>query len=504
MPSSMPHSQSQHQNYTSYPYRSSLSHQRNLTAVAAGLRSVLSSGSHSASVIVKNQPTVIDKASESSGGTSDEHNGGNQREVGGVTAERDLYYMPMPMGPGIIGNEDGTNSLMAKTRSGARGTKRRSLDNDQIDGDTSRKHSKRLTTKEEVALFDICNRHAENFGSRSNLCNWWRTVAAAFTRALGRPYSWHSVRRKVELVTKQRIKSLEDQQQRSQALPGSVPVEELMNPQWRAAIDQWIPTWQRWEQAEARRIEKRDAVRKRRKSQPIEQSSPQTADPASWRIPASNRVSVLTSPGMDVDGGDSFHDEDADPVGDAVLGTTPTPASAPASAVTAPSLESPSISAPAGLRLPPGFESMFSNASPTPTAPSVPVSTTPGPSSDSSMVTTVLETLGKLNKHLDAASGPDGSDPRCSPVISGLVQAASGHNIQSRFPPQQQPQPQRHSPSYTPSSVDIDHLKEELRQEVQAEVRRELDRDRAALEERLDSVQRTQEMILEMLRQEPV
>lgn len=46
-------------------------------------------------------------------------------------------------------------------------------------------------------------------------------------------------------------------------------------------------------------------------------------------------------------------------------------------------------------------------------------------------------------------------------------------------------------------------LKEELRREMREEFRREIEQDRASLEEKLDSVQRTQEMILEMLRQEP-
>jgi hypothetical protein len=53
------------------------------------------------------------------------------------------------------------------------------------------------------------------------------------------------------------------------------------------------------------------------------------------------------------------------------------------------------------------------------------------------------------------------------------------------------------------SSAFISQLKDELRQEMQDELRRELEKDRASLEEKLDSVQRTQEMILEMLRQEP-
>ena len=53
----------------------------------------------------------------------------------------------------------------------------------------------------------------------------------------------------------------------------------------------------------------------------------------------------------------------------------------------------------------------------------------------------------------------------------------------------------------TPTSLSM--LKEELRREMQDELRREIGKDRASLEEKLDSVQRTQEMILEMLRQEP-
>jgi hypothetical protein len=38
---------------------------------------------------------------------------------------------------------------------------------------------------------------------------------------------------------------------------------------------------------------------------------------------------------------------------------------------------------------------------------------------------------------------------------------------------------------------------------MQAQFRSELERERVAMEEKLDSVQRTQDLILEMLRQEP-
>jgi hypothetical protein len=49
-----------------------------------------------------------------------------------------------------------------------------------------------------------------------------------------------------------------------------------------------------------------------------------------------------------------------------------------------------------------------------------------------------------------------------------------------------------------------EELRQELKEDLRREMREELRRDRAGLEEKLDAVQRTQDMILEMLRQEPV
>lgn len=102
-----------------------------------------------------------------------------------------------------------------------------------------------------MSLFDICNQHAHEFGQRSNLCKWWITVTTEFTHDQGHPYSWHSVRRKVEMVTKQRMKFLEELREKNNAgaVDGSRS-EDLSNPRWRAAVDAWIPTWQRWEGAE--------------------------------------------------------------------------------------------------------------------------------------------------------------------------------------------------------------------------------------------------------------
>jgi hypothetical protein len=352
-----------------------------------------------------------------------------------------------------------------------RGTKRRQ---ENLEDESSRQH-RRLTTKEEVALFDICNLNADTFGNRSNLCKWWQSIATEFQRTHhGRSYSWHSVRRKVELVTRQRIKFLEDQRTRTTNVPGSV-AEEFMNPHWLAAVDAWIPTWQRWEEAENRRITKRDEIKKRRQPQPWRRDS-KTEEP--WRnLPAPS----ATSPDV------------------TMLGILPTASDEPASpspsaAMPPPFLDSPSTpaSAPTSLKLPPGFENMFSN----PVQP--PTSDSPVPPNDGRMVSAVLETLGKLNKHLDAAStGIEHS--AATPVISALVQAANESSNQSRESPRPL-QPELHP---HPTHMDIERMKEELRQEMQVQFRRELERSRMAMEEKLDSVQQTQEMILEMLRQEP-
>ncbi|PYH83910.1 hypothetical protein BO82DRAFT_330508 [Aspergillus uvarum CBS 121591] len=355
------------------------------------------------------------------------------------------------------------------------------------DREGPRKHGKRLTTLEEVSLFDICNRHAHEFGQRSNLCKWWMTVTEEFTRDQGHPYSWHSVRRKVELVTKQRMKFLDEQRER-----GGSESDDRSNLRWRAAVDAWIPTWQRWEEAEARRIEKRDSRRPRKRKD------------REWEVGSG-------SPLVNVGG---------------AAAQLPTPSQQ--------ALSTPPASTPqhTKVRLPPGFDNMFASQpqsqyhTPTP----VPATMLGGAASSggeagnaesSSMMSAVLETLGKLNRHLDAANStttPTSSKP--TKTTDSRSRAATTTTTQQ--------QPQQRSQSQSDSSSDPDDpssptqaskmsqassllipthliikLKAELREEMREEMRSELAKDRASLEEKLDSVQRTQEMILEMLRQEP-
>ncbi|KKK12441.1 hypothetical protein P175DRAFT_0501491 [Aspergillus ochraceoroseus IBT 24754] len=346
--------------------------------------------------------------------------------------------------------------------------------------DTLRKHGKRLTTKEEVCLFEICNRHAAGFGQRSNLCKWWMTVTMEFTRGQKHPYSWHSVRRKVEIVTKQRMKFLEEQREK-----GVGEGEDLSNPRWRAVVDAWIPTWQRWEEAEARRIEKRDSRRPRKRKWIGDGWETPQAD--SWRAPSSSSPLVNHTPTPNHPHNHN-HSHPVTPM-------APTP---------------PVVSTP--VRLPPGFDNMFSGqtTTSTPNNPNHPSSSnTTG--TDSTMMAAVLETLGKLNKHLDAAnpdsrsSFPPTSEARATTANSLNRSSSQSHSniddgsgVGSEDPPSPPLQPQLHL-----SSTLINKLKAEIRREMRNEFREEWEKERASLEEKLDSVQRTQEMILEMLRQEP-
>ncbi|KAJ6001711.1 hypothetical protein N7522_006938 [Penicillium canescens] len=385
--------------------------------------------------------------------------------------------------------------------SNPRGTKRVHKADADLDVDNLRQH-RRLTTKEEVALFEICNQNADTFGSRSNLCKWWISVADEFKRTHdGRSYSWHSVRRKVEMVTRQRIKSLEDQRQR-----GSTAAEGLMNPEWRAAVDAWVPTWQRWEDAENHRIAKRDEIRKRKQPPPRRQNEGRgqsqvrkSGEPEPWRI----HLGSATSP-TDVGTATIGHSA-ASTLGDSLPAASPTlPTSIPTVSQPAPFPEqsSPPVPAPTSLRLPPGFENMFSNPPMTaPTASYPPTSTTSKtPDTDGGEIfNAAVQTLNRLHNHFD---GKDLDTQRIPPFFHAVAKAApekANRNRSSQLPLPRQSQSSPHSPP----PIDIEQMKEELRQEMRVEIRRELERDRAALEDKLDSVQRTQEMILEMLRQEP-
>ncbi|KAJ6046867.1 hypothetical protein N7444_008121 [Penicillium canescens] len=435
------------------------------TYAAPDLRSGFSPASQSVSVVVRNLPAT-ENNSESSGETPEESSGG-------IITESDLYYAPMP----VAGQPSEGDDAVLMLGSNPRGTKRVHKADADLDVDNLRQH-RRLTTKEEVALFEICNQNADTFGSRSNLCKWWISVADEFKRTHdGRSYSWHSVRRKVEMVTRQRIKSLEDQRQR-----GSTAAEGLMNPEWRAAVDAWVPTWQRWEDAENHRIAKRDEIRKRKQPPPRRQNEGRgqsqvrkSGEPEPWRI----HLGSATSP-TDVGTATIGHSA-ASTLGDSLPAASPTlPTSIPTVSQPAPFPEqsSPPVPAPTSSGYHPALRTYTDGGE---------------------IFNAAVQTLNRLHNHFD---GKDLDTQRIPPFFHAVAKAApekANRNRSSQLPLPRQSQSSPHSPP----PIDIEQMKEELRQEMRVEIRRELERDRAALEDKLDSVQRTQEMILEMLRQEP-
>lgn len=385
--------------------------------------------------------------------------------------ETSPYYMPIPQTITQLGEQNRPDPSPSGTD--MRGTKRAREPDAENERHAPRRHGKRLTTREEISLFEICNRHASSFGRRSDICNWWKTIAAEFTQTYSRPYSWHSVRRKVEMVTKQRIKFLEDRQRRQDL------DQEMMNPQWCAVLDEWIPTWQRWEESEARRFQQRDDMLRRR-SQPRRDIF-DTLEALGMNARRSPDVI-----GIDADI-DDLASEAAD---DPVTLASPIPAPAPATIPPATHAVDPFPRRMANtVKMPPGFETMFSRPQPPrPRTPPIPASIPtpspiPNPPSDGPMVNAVIETLGKLNKHLDAAAG-SGSNARPSPVVSALGRVAVDSTpIRSS----QEPHRQRNTPAAT--SLDLARIKEELRQEMLVE----LHRHRVEVQDKLD-------LILHMLR----
>lgn len=433
--------------------------------------------------------TTVDTTAETPR-TSDSVNsssGPSPREAAATDAPGDADYEPTPRGDDNAASEEEQQQLRRSGGADARITAGEAAAADG-EADTTRKHGKRLTTLEEVSLFNICNRHAATFGERNKLCEWWMTVTDDFTREQGHPYSWHSVRRKVEVVTKQRIKFLADQKEKGG--------EDRSNQQWREAVDAWIPTWERFEAAEAKRIEERDARRgRKRKDRSWEFAKPWENTAETWRTSTSS--SLVTD-----------------------YNNRPRPVGPPATASSAAPPAPPAPASPA-IRMPPGYDSIFPSQTPrTPLAGINDAAASAGNYSaqsyrstppaalaaDPSVTSAVLETLSKLNKHLDAVA----SNPRSSPVVAVLASSSAESPSRPEISPTRTETTAGNGDAATtaaaanaPSFSTLEKLKEEIREELRSEFRRELEKDRSVLEEKLDSVQRTQEMILEMLRQEP-
>jgi hypothetical protein len=177
---------------------------------------------------------------------------------------------------------------------------------------------------------------------------------------------------------------------------------------------------------------------------------------------------------------------------------------------------------------------------------------------ESSVTSAVLETLSKLNKHLEQAAAAAGGDKQAassSPIVAALASAVSGvakvpenstsgETATEKSPAAVEqlagePTNTAHSPTTTnhvsipssssssssPSSPssnninintsapasttspltvsDLSKLKNELKQEMQRDFLTELSKIRDSFSERLNSMEQTQAMIIDMLKQEP-
>jgi hypothetical protein len=372
-------------------------------------------------------------------------------------------------------------------------------------------HARRLNTEEEIKLFELCIKHSSTFGERSKLCEWWKNIANEFIENYGGPYSWHSVRRKVDLVTRQRIKYLTDLKE------GRIEADQATDP-WKKVLDEWIPTWEKFEISEKRRIEVRDqrAAMRKRKEPPTsapgaaaaEGSNPSSPAPSS-STPAAKRNSTgatsSTGAGATAPGSWQATPPKWTP-GPSPYGSAPY--HLPAGPMAPPPPSTP------GMKMPDGYDTMFrSPAHPTthplypypPPQPyyAPPVATPPGPALDNNLTSAVLETLTKLNKHLEKADGS-------SSVVAALTGSTNANDkittaengTTSSSPSSDQADADAEETPGTETTMSPAVLKK-LKLEIRAEFETELAKIREAFTSKLDALEQTQEMIMEMLRQEP-
>lgn len=313
-----------------------------------------------------------------------------------------------------------------------------------------KKRGRLLTTSEETSLFQICNRHASTFGEHDRLCQWWATVASEFTAETGHPYSWHSVRRKVELVTKQRIKFLATLRE-----SGGVDRAEEG---WGKALEMWIPSWERFQGQEAQRSAGKGWKRGRKRK---------TAE-----VELDEGEAVVVSQPQSQPQQQQQQQSQQPQVGDV------------------------------GVQLPSGFDSIFDQQNGQANHSRAPMGKTKSVvegMGDPTLSSALLETLSKLNRNLDSRSSPITALPATPSQHTPSLDTHNGNNIAHSSLFGRMPGP----PVDELRRELKEELKQELRQELRDELLHEIQKDRAQVEERLDAVQRTHQMILELLQQEP-
>ncbi|KAF3483668.1 uncharacterized protein GIQ15_02992 [Arthroderma uncinatum] len=340
-------------------------------------------------------------------------------------------------------------------------------------------------------------------------------ITLEFNRIEGHPYSWHSVRRKVEFVTQQRIKFLNGM--------GGKRGDDQADAAWSAAVDAWVPVWRRFQQQETERISAKQGKRGRKR-----------------------KSIAVDAPNLDAPN----HQTPA-----------PQPATAQQQQQAQPSQQHTPQQQQAEIQLPMGFGTMFNNTATNNGAEhahSHPVNTgtpdllapaTTNPSSSSpqtdpnNVSAATLKALSRLNNTPKTAIS---RNPNLSPSTAMLMSAAE--NSSSRRPFNSPSIPvsvsltdtlQQHHPHPGPGprgsnaanpgvpvsgvsggptvnghlsdayitasavakSVSVSTF-DQLRAELRAEFREQLEKDRMQLEEKIDSVQRTQEVILGLLNEQ--
>jgi hypothetical protein len=251
----------------------------------------------------------------------------------------------------------------------------------------------------------------------------------------------------VELVTQQRIKFL-------LGLDGKRGQDQA-DAAWSAAVDSWIPAWKRFQEQEAERINAKQGKRGRKRKSMVQAEASRGYHVL--QLPSGFDTMFASQSKPDVAGTRSGGG--AGGGGGATKGTTV--ATVPSASTTA----EPNVSA------------------------------------------AILETLSKLNKNLEAVSSrtQQQQQQQSSSTAAPPPPQHPHHNTttsSSRRNSADKPHPSSSATTIGPHHISSSIL-EQIKGELRADFRREMEKDRAELEEKLEAVQRTQEMILELLRQEP-
>ncbi|KAM5464975.1 Transcription factor rbf1 (RPG-box-binding factor) (Repressor-activator protein 1) [Microsporum ferrugineum] len=338
-------------------------------------------------------------------------------------------------------------------------------------------------------------------------------ITLEFNRIEGHPYSWHSVRRKVEFVTQQRIKFLNGM--------GGKRGDDQADAAWSAAVDAWVPVWRRFQQQETERISAKQGKRgRKRKSIAVDAANldapnhqtpapqpPATQQPSQQHTPQPQQAEIQLPMGFGTmfnntpsnNGAEHAH---AHPVNagtpDLLAPTTTNPSSSSpqtdpnnVSAATLKALSrlnnTPKAAISRNPNLSPSTAMLMSAAENSSSrrpfnSPSIPVSVS-------------LTDTHQHHPHPGPGPGARGSNTANPGVpVSGVSGAPTANgNLTDVYMADVSAAASAVAQSISVSTID------QIRAELRAEFREQLQKDRLQLEEKITSVQQTQEMILSLL-----